>query len=793
LGYWKLNGSGSATVGASATVASATWTSPPLVSNSASALIVKPSGASVSIYNSYDAFYQNFENKTFTMEFWFSFNGLFDGSGYSKNLSSSSQYFVSNQLNVVQINNGSVQVGAVYYDYNKNTFRFKINGVGNTEAYIPVRNLNNPFYVVAGYSNKGLSIYVNGEEGVTGQVADTSLFPNRNSSSINFLINGTSLNSSASMNYVVNDLAFYDYILPTRKKRKRVMLAFHDDKPVRNTAHLGTSYFNFHEKAAHQTHADIIRGKDFQKSDNDFNLKVDKVFGIVPAKISLFKLSDNSSYSASVNFSSGAASISGYGSLIFPDFGQIVSENQSVLITSQIKLGSASSDYIFAFRDTQQNNIVYSKIQSNGFYVYQYDISNASSVAILSASSSLSSGSTYNFAFSSYGGKYFLLGNGVSASTTGNVLRFDSSTQLEIGNFLTLSSSNSYSTFKNFGIYNDQINSLSAINFTENKMYMARLTQDLSVSQISRWIKKIPISHYTTEVVGSNVTWDGMDNCLIESSADGGTTWTTVVKNSPITGINYGKVQTDVFIRVTTPFEYQVENYNQSFHELHVILYRNGSFFSNDLNYYLSPGKENSTKAAYTIQRSNQSMMMRKKNFGIKFKQESGSVNGYAVINRSPASAGFYAYGMDFWVNFESLGSPNQIIGSASTGPVIYASASKLINPTGSVYVNGNYVASNSYTITSGESYHIFYDFGSQFAGSAIYINGASGTTHSNAVYSHINLWPSAISASTASVRYQSFIGNNIASVTDSVTSSALWQPNWASSSVIAASGYKIG
>ena len=793
LGYWKFNGSGSATVGASATVASATWTSPPLVSNSASSLLVKPNGASVSIYNPYDAFYTNFEKKAFYIEFWFSFNGLLDGSGYDKNLSSSTQYFTSNKLNIIQINNGSVQIGAVYYDYNKNCFRFNINGVGNSEAYIPVRNLNNSYYIVAGYNNKNLSISINGESGVSGTVEDTSLFPNRNSASVNFLINGNSLNSSASMNYVIGDVAFYNHLIPTRGKRKRIVLAYHDDKPIRGSGYLGTSYFDFYEKAAHQTHSDIIRGIKFNEKYNDFNLSLDKNFGIVAQKISSLKLSNKSSYSASTVFSNNSASISGYGSWSLDDFGTIASKNQSVLITSQIKFGSASSDYIFSFKDANSNNLIYSKIQNNGFYIYSYDLTNSSATLILSASSTITSGSTYNVAFSTYNGNYYLFGNGVSASTTSNVVGFNESTSLEIANVLGLSSSNSYSSFKNFGIYTENISSPSSVNFTKNILYMARLSQDLSVSQKSTWIKKIPFSHYGTEVVGSNITWDGMDNCLVEVSVDGGTTWTTIVKNSPLVGINYGKVQNDIFVRVTTPFEYEIENANQSFNNFHIILYRNHSFFSNDTNYYLFAGKEDSTKPSYTIQRTNQSVMMRKKNFGIKFDKVSSSVNGYAEISRNPASATFYSYGIDFWMRFDSIGSPNYILGSSSVGPVLYASASKLINSTGSVYVNGNYAPSNSYTVASGEMYHIFYDFGSQFTGSALYINGASGITHSNAVYSHINLWNNVVQSGTASSRYNSFVGNNIVSISDSVTSSATWQPNWASASVNSASGYKIG
>ena len=75
VGYWKLNGTASAVVGSSATITNAEWTTPPLVSNSASSLIIRSSGASVSILNQYNTFYKNFDSTNMTFEFWFSFNG----------------------------------------------------------------------------------------------------------------------------------------------------------------------------------------------------------------------------------------------------------------------------------------------------------------------------------------------------------------------------------------------------------------------------------------------------------------------------------------------------------------------------------------------------------------------------------------------------------------------------------------------------------------------------------------------------------------------------------------------
>ena len=113
---------------------------------------------------------------------------------------------------------------------------------------------------------------------------------------------------------------------------------------------------------------------------------------------------------------------------------------------------------------------------------------------------------------------------------------------------------------------------------------------------------------------------------------------------------------------------------------------------------------------------------------------------------------------------------------------------------TGSVYINGNYFADNTFTASTGEYYHIFYNFsGSVDASSALYLNGAYSNTgyHTQGSYSYINLWNNPISSSTALSRYGHFVGNNIQSITDSPVS--LWQPIWNNDAITSASGYKIG
>jgi hypothetical protein len=208
LDYWKLN---SNPTGGNFNGINFSYSSLPLTSNSACAFqVTYANNASVSISNTYDAFHKNYEDAVFDIEFWFSFQNMLDGSGYLKNSSTATQYFSNNKLKILQIMNGSSEIGSIYYNYDNNTFRFSINGDSNTDAYIPIRNLNVPFYIVASYKDKKISIFVNGEMGSSGEVINNS-FPLKPLGT--FVIDKTSLTSNSGTGFVINYLAFYNYPL----------------------------------------------------------------------------------------------------------------------------------------------------------------------------------------------------------------------------------------------------------------------------------------------------------------------------------------------------------------------------------------------------------------------------------------------------------------------------------------------------------------------------------------------------------------------------------------------------
>lgn len=214
LGYWQLNSTTSPDLTTASinpvmtNVASSNLSSPPLAAGSSYAMKIF-SNTSIKITNSnsvYNSMTYASSQDTFAIEFWFSFNNVFDGSGYVKNSQTSTSYYTNNKLNILKINNSSSTFASIFYDYQKNTFRFSFNGSGNQDAYYVPENLNIIYHIVAVYQNGGLLIFVNGVPGINGYVLDKSQIPNI-STNLNFVIDGTSLNTAN--NFLISDLAFY--------------------------------------------------------------------------------------------------------------------------------------------------------------------------------------------------------------------------------------------------------------------------------------------------------------------------------------------------------------------------------------------------------------------------------------------------------------------------------------------------------------------------------------------------------------------------------------------------------
>ena len=105
----------------------------------------------------------------------------------------------------------------------------------------------------------------------------------------------------------------------------------------------------------------------------------------------------------------------------------------------------------------------------------------------------------------------------------------------------------------------------------------------------------------------------------------------------------------------------------------------------------------------------------------------------------------------------------------------------------GSKYLSGTTCGgtTGAWFLNYGQYYHIFYS--PSATASSVYINGAPTTSHMNAQYGYVNIWPYSPSAMPGAYnRYKYFVGNNIQTVDQNNYNSI----RWANSSLIGNNAY---
>ena len=761
--------------------------------------------------NQYDFLKSGKDYSTFTIEFWISFEDSLNGSGYNSifssgsslslgEVNSSSELYAVGSMNVYGTSRMPIRIisftdvytpsttytenAVIYYDYNKNTFNFRV-GQNCEEASFTVRNTNTPYYVIATYANGELSIIVNGESGRAGRTSNSWTFSTGSSPQIH-INNYKNTLSSLPISYSISNLAFYDRKLSLNSIRRKNVWAYHNDKPTLSSQSLGTSMFDASEKDYHLLHYENISGLMFQDNYVMNNLQADYNFGLIGKATPSFTLDPASDSSASIYFTGSNAYVSALGARVpaalrLEKFGYLLGNTNALTISFTASFNSPSADYAFSVLNEDNNQYLYSRISSSGMDIGYWDAINQIDSIQLSVIGTISASKQAQFAMAIYNG---VLSAKVidstsashSASAAIGKVKFKPSTYLSVGGFLERDMFNMNCSYSNFAF--SSINTdLSSYSFNKNSMFIARLYNSPDISQIGYWIKKIPIAIYGNKILSSKVIWDGMENCLVEVSTDNMLTWTTVTKNSALPGISYSNFNSDIYIRATIPFEYSYINGDQSFHNLEFSIYGSTLVMTQDLKYSMQGVSASPIYPTYNIQRKNNHISFKKDNFGIKFDQVKGYLNSssaYAEI--IPTSSVTYPYAIDFWLRIDAQqsSSNNYILnsGSSSINPKIWfspnsatssftsASSPGALRYSGGaqLYIDGVAVSDNTKLLEIGIPYHVFYDFGAVYTGSALNLNGNfTAGKPSIATYGYINLWNEPVSSSTASVRYNTF------------------------------------
>jgi len=790
LGYWQLNSTtpldltSSSNTPTYTNVTSSNLSSPPLVAGSTYATKILKN-TSISISNSsnlYNCMSIDYFSKTFCFEFWFSFNDQFNGNGYYYNSSQSKSYYNNNILNILQIKNSSSDFAKIFYDYDKNSIKFSILGSGNKDAYFILDDLNVTYHIVAVYKNGSISLIVNGLNGISGYVLDSTYFP-AYSSSLNFVIDGSSLNSAN--NFVLSDLAFYNYALSIQQIRSKMVWAMNTNKPLLSSSKINNAYQTFQSDNNENGYFYITSGYDFKYADVLENLFVDSK-GLRPIKTNPLLFNNYSATSSLTYNSTYGASWSGNASLDLNNFKKLFLYPNFTFSVQVYSPSITNTQHIFSITNFASNQTIYLTSSSSSYQLKIFDPDYSLDTVLATLNGTASGYKDIGISYNDLTKTLYLYTSDAGATSVDFSNYPDSgfnlNSSISLGNSYHNYSSSVLSNsfyYKNFMLSNDYYSDMKTYGFSSIKNFQAPLTSNNVLNSRGFWIKNVPItsgkdykvSAYNSAYVDScKVNWTGMDSLSVDISLDNGYTWYPCEKNAQIPFYSYNSPPKDVLFRAIIDTKYQIDDFCQHLNDLSIKFYKTLNFpISNYFN--MTPYSDGSGNHSFVPRANNYPIISRPRNFGIHFDKATGYVDGFAKISNSGSSV----YGIEFFIRLNSIDTSTQTFildAETGAGPQIYiettSSNIRIRNGT-TLYLNGVQIPDNSFSPIAKEIYHVVLDFGGAYTNN-LYINGKTNAArHAHATYGFMRLLTSPIASSDPLNYYLYHIQPNTAVADDTI------------------------
>lgn len=742
IGYWSFNNTpNDLTLNANnATLTTTSYVSPPIIANSGSALKLSNT-SSVVITNTagkYEAFSNNFENKTFTVGFWFSLNNFLTGNGYK------TTPYTNNQLTLFSIKSGSVIIGKVYYDYLSNTIRFSITGTGNTDAYHVINDTEKQFYVVVNYSNKSSGIVVNGVSGESGSIMDISTMSLYNKTSLSFTVDGSSITGSSTLptNFLINSLAFFDYKLSINQIKSHMLWAGNTEKPTfQGNLSASTSIFNFNINPSDQGTYKVISGNDFNTLGTVTNLSSGEK-GLQPIVIddTTFNKYYDSTASYTISTSSGIG-WSGSAGVDFPNLSNYFNLFNGFVIGGYLYRTAASTAYVsssgeYVFGINNVNNgqylfLEYVNVSSSWQYnLNLYNPVDSTTTTLLSAYTASFKDDNFALLINSNFIQLEILSGSVGSSASIATTSSTSYLPLSLGSNSTLTIGNSYHNPETFlskvnyinlgdlSITSSSFRNIYSSSYTQTTMNfmlnMSNPSDPFFISQHGKWEYIIPSSNLSNAyLLGTAFDWKTMDNCKVTISYDGGNVFVPLNKYQIASGYDLTQPPKNLVIDVDIYTDYRLDNNYQSFNNFTYNFYDNLNLYSDNEYYKIIPASSTSL-SNYIPQNVEGNILSRPENFGLKFVGDSSKATGYATII-VPTTSSYNA--IDFWYRPDANTNRTNLIFNPSFETNTFFN--QVISSTMARQVGG-FTGSYSLKVTSTSSVSIFGMFPSASAVSVV-------------------------------------------------------------------------
>ena len=720
--------------------------------------------------SSYKMFYAGTESLTFTSEFWLGF----DANPYGDNVVFSVVY------NATTIANAYINNDRLYFTINGKDKATNSNLSYTT--YQQVKSWDSQNHIVVCYSDRNVYTIINGIKGNPVILPDNFIFSNSYVSADNFYYHI----GPASSDFIINDLAFYDYELSNSSIKSHIAWGLYDSSPQTQSKTSDSFFF------------DIKQSKSMVSFDKDFsdpkryaegisnNLIIDSS-GITLNQIpSLSKagIGDVTTSSSGLSVTNSASALFNNASKYFPltkmsilgqiNWTQNTGAYESIILAIN-NVGNGGWVYLGQSTDNKLTLYYYYK---SALYPYDY-----SKIVLAQIPTSITTtGTTYNFGLSINSNKatiYISAPSGTTSATTNSFPTYSNPQyDLYFGNEYSSSTTLPlYGTIKNVSLFADEIDPASYSDYGNFDLTTITFNNTLAISQKGTWTYSVPAS-FISNIVGSRVVWnsgssDDTVNSLskyvkLDISLDYGNTWYQIKNGNPATKFTDSATSSygDIILKATI-FNNDSSNSDQPrLEKLNVSLYNDLSIKSDAGAFILSPRMGTYVSDTYSIKKNFFNILSRTDNFGIKMAKVNDQ-NSLAVI--TPGSYSSMYQTIDFWFRPESTStySIQTILDTMSQSGTLYydpSDNSVYQNGFSKVYINGVDISSGK-SVTLGESYHIVCVYANP-SYAPIYLGGDENlASYTYGTYGFITMYSYAFTQTQAQSRYNSYISANTSQV----------------------------
>jgi len=712
----------------------------------------------------YDMFYTGTENLTFGMEIWLAFD-----SNPPLNNTLLSVTYLNDTIAQVYINNDRV-----YFTINGKDK--KTGAALSYTAYKQVQSWESQCHLFVYYSKGTINVVVNGISGNSATASSNFIWSHDTYAAPDFFYKVGP--SSGSNNFVVNDLAFYDYTLSQNQIRSHMVWGTYDSSPQSYVKQTSGYFFDIKENDAMYAYKKNFSDPKNYSQGVLTNLITDNNGLTLKTIPSLTKagtsgaITTSNGLSVTNTASAKFSNISSYFDInSMSIMGQInwqsnTTGNPAVIFAAE---GFNNGEWLYLAQDTSNKlTLYYHSISPNYPYIvtenvvaqlpaqntagtYNFGVAiNSTTVKIYMSNTGSSNGSLPSYTYANLN-LYF--GNQYSSATTSPM----------VGSISYMSLLPKYvdpSTYTNYGAYDS-----TTISFINNT----------AVSQIGTWTLSVPSSQFA-KIFGARMTWDTgsyYDSTVstnqsvnVQLSQDYGKTWTNVLNGYP--ALKYpdsATAYTDTIFKTTIFTADSSSQYLPRMDNALVVFYNDLSIISDAGAFVLAPRQGSYTGDTYSIEKNFFNILARSSNFGIKI-AEVNNANSVATITPAAIATGYQT--IEFWFRWDQLTATQVqiILDTIGIRASLYFDSTGAIYQTGfgNVYVNGLSLTSGK-TMTQGESYHFVcvypYSINTQ-----IYLGGDQRLQNfSNGTFGYVSIYPQAFAQSDAQTRYLEFLSSNVSQV----------------------------